>query len=58
MTVCVAFQRVFIVVSVYFVIDSDRKLWIHLRMSPFFYVMQSCVGRGVAMGRSPIQGVI
>jgi hypothetical protein len=25
-TLCVACQRVFIVVSVYFVIDSDRKL--------------------------------
>jgi hypothetical protein len=25
-TLCVAFQRVFIVVSVYFVIDSVRKL--------------------------------
>jgi len=28
-TLCVASQRVFIVVSVYIVIDSVRKLWIH-----------------------------
>jgi hypothetical protein len=32
-TLFVASQRVFIVVSVYFVSDSVRKLWIHLRMS-------------------------
>jgi uncharacterized membrane protein len=28
-TLCVASQRVFIFVSVYFVVDSVRKLWIH-----------------------------
>jgi hypothetical protein len=30
-THCVAFQRVFIVISTYFVIDSVRKLWIQPR---------------------------
>jgi hypothetical protein len=30
-TLCVASQRVFIVVNVYFVVDSVRKLWIHPR---------------------------
>jgi hypothetical protein len=32
-TLCVASQRVFIVVSVYFFIDSVRKFWIHPRTS-------------------------
>jgi hypothetical protein len=32
-TLCVASQLVFIFVSVYFVIESVRKLFIHLRIS-------------------------
>jgi hypothetical protein len=28
-TLCIAFERVFIVVVLYFVIDSIRKLWLH-----------------------------
>jgi hypothetical protein len=36
-TLCVASQRVFIVVVVvYFVIDSVRKLWMHSRMNVNF----------------------
>jgi hypothetical protein len=31
-TLCVASQQVFIVVSVYFIIDSFRKIWIHPRI--------------------------
>jgi hypothetical protein len=32
-TLCVASQQVFIVVTVYFVIDSVRKFWIHPRIT-------------------------
>jgi len=27
-------------------------------MSMIFFVVLSCVGRGLAMGRSPVQGVV
>jgi hypothetical protein len=33
---CVASQRVLIVVSIYFVIDSVRNFWIHRRGLRFF----------------------
>jgi len=32
-TLCVASQRVFIVVSVYFVMTQSGNFWIHLRIS-------------------------
>jgi hypothetical protein len=39
-TLCVASQRVFVVVSVYFVIDSVRKIWLHPRTSLYIFVMK------------------
>jgi len=40
-TICVAFQRVFIVVSLYFVMTQSGNLWIHLRIHAVFYDMRS-----------------
>jgi hypothetical protein len=35
MTLCVASQRVFIVVSVYFIMTQSGNVWIHPRMCDF-----------------------
>jgi hypothetical protein len=48
-TLCVASQRVFIVAAVYFVIDSVRKIWIHLVLRKFImiyaYILNVTTGR-------------
>jgi hypothetical protein len=54
---CITSQRVFVVVSVYFVIDSVRQLLDTSSYALFFYVVVPCVGIGLAIGRSTVQGV-
>jgi hypothetical protein len=53
-TFCVASQRVLLLLIS--LSTQSGNFWIHQRMSTFFCVVLSCAGRGLAMGRSPIQG--
>jgi hypothetical protein len=49
-TLCVAYQRVFVVVVVYFVIDSVRKLLDTHSYMPYlvFRIVTTCLNEGIS----------